>query len=310
MGPYPHNATRAVITEANPIGTDGFEFVEFAHPNPAELAALFKQMGFRQVAKHRSKDVAVFRQGDVNYLINAEPDSFAQQFARTHGPCACAMAWRVADAGAALSRSLSLGAEEVSTPSGPMELNIPGIEGIGGSHLYFVDRYGDQGSIYDVDFVWTEEADPHPEDAGLYYLDHLTHNVMRGNMDVWTGFYERLFGFREIRFFDIEGKHSGLFSRALTSPCGKIRIPINESRDDRSQIEEYLHAYGGEGIQHIACGSRDIYATVTQLGGNGLEFMPAPPDTYYQRIDTRLPGHEEPIDQLKALGILIDGEGV
>lgn len=310
MGPYPHNATRSAIIEANPIGTDGFEFVEFAHPKPAELAALFETMGFKKVAKHRSKDVAVFRQGDVNYLINAEPDSFAQQFARAHGPCACAMAWRVADAAAALAHSLEFGADEVSTPSGPMELNIPGIEGIGGSHLYFVDRYGDQGSIYDVDFVWTEDTDPHQEEAGLYYLDHLTHNVNRGNMDVWTGFYERLFGFREIRFFDIEGKHSGLFSRALTSPCGKIRIPINESRDDRSQIEEYLQAYGGEGIQHIACGSRDIYATVDKLGNNGLEFMPAPPDTYYQRIDARLPGHEEPIERLKALGILIDGEGV
>jgi len=310
MGPYPHNAQRAVASEANPAGTDGFEFVEFAHPQPRELASLFELMGFQQVARHRSKDVAVFRPGDVNYLINAETDSFAQQFARQHGPSACAMAWRVSDAGAALERSLSLGATAISVPSGPMELTIPGIEGIGGSHLYFVDRYGDQGSIYDVDFRWTGDVDPHPEKAGLYYLDHLTHNVNRGNMDTWTAFYERLFGFREIRFFDIEGKHSGLFSRALTSPCDKIRIPINESRDDKSQIEEYLHQYNGEGIQHIACGCRDIYATVSQLRQNGLNFMPAPPATYYERIDDRLPGHAEPVDVLKKLGILIDGEGV
>jgi len=310
VGPYPHSADRATVSDTNPAGTDGFEFVEFAHANPTELASLFERMGFRRVATHRSKDVAVFRQGDVNYLINAEPDSFARQFAHKHGPCACAMAWRVADAAAALERSVSLGATEVSLPSGPMELNIPGIEGIGGSHLYFVDRYGDAGSIYDVDFRWLEEPDPHPEDAGLYYLDHLTHNVSRGNMDIWTDFYQRLFGFREIRFFDIEGKHSGLFSRALTSPCGKIRIPINESRDDKSQIEEYLHEYRGEGIQHIACGSRDIYSTVRQLQQNSLAFMPSPPATYYENIDQRLPGHEEPVDKLRELGILIDGEGV
>lgn len=310
MGPYPHNAKRAQISTDNPVGTDGFEFVEFAHPEPRRLASLFERMGFRLVATHRSKDVALFRQGDVNYLINAETGSFAQQFARQHGPCACAMAWRVADAGHAIEHALSHGAKAAQVDSGPMELNIPGIEGIGHSHLYFVDRYGEQGSIYDVDFKWTAEADPRPEDAGLYYLDHLTHNVYRGNMDIWTGFYEKIFGFREIRFFDIEGRHSGLFSRALTSPCGKIRIPINESRDDKSQIEEYLHEYNGEGIQHIACGARDIYASVQQMKESGLEFMPAPPDTYYEQIDARLPGHGEPVTSLKELGILIDGEGV
>ncbi len=213
------------------------------------------------------------------------------------------------DAKYAYERAIALGAEPYIGKVGPMELSIPAVRGIGGSLLYFVDRYGDKGSIYDVDFVWTGEQDPHPEAAGLYYLDHLTHNVHRGRMDHWAGWYEKLFNFREIRFFNIEGKLTGLISRALTSPCGKIRIPINESLDDKSQIEEYLREYKGEGIQHIACGSRDIYATVEALRTNGLPFMPSPPATYYEKVDARVPGHGEPVDRMQANGILIDGEG-
>jgi 4-hydroxyphenylpyruvate dioxygenase len=219
------------------------------------------------------------------------------------------MAFRVVDANYAYQRAIELGAEPFEGKVGPMELNIPAVKGIGGSLLYFVDRYGDKGSIWDVDFIWTGERDPRPEPAGLYYLDHLTHNVHRGRMDFWAGFYEKLFNFREIRFFNIEGKLTGLISRALTSPCGKIRIPINESLDDKSQIEEYLRAYNGEGIQHVAMGSRDIYASVEALRARGLPFMPKPPDTYYARIDDRVPGHGEDVARLHANGILIDGEG-
>ncbi len=310
MGPYPHDDITPQISPLNPAGTAGFEFIEFAHPDPAALAELFITMGFRKVAQHKSKQVFLYRQGQVNYLINAEPNSFASNFVQQHGPCACAMAWRVADAQQAQQHAVSAGAKAVQLPANAGELQIPGIEGIGGSHIYFVDKYGREGTIYDVDFDWIDTPDPQPEGVGLHYIDHLTHNVMRGNMDVWTDFYTRIFGFKEIRFFDIEGRHSGLFSRALTSPCGRIRIPINESRDEKSQIEEYLKLYNGEGIQHIACGSRDIYASVEHLAKNGLEFMPKPPDTYYEGIDARLPNHAEPIDELKKLGILIDGEGV
>jgi len=210
----------------NPMGTDGFEFVEYAAPDPALLRGLFERLGFRLAARHRSKDVTLHRQGDINFIINAEPDSFAQRFARAHGPCVCAMGFRVNDAGAALGRAVGLGAKSVPSVAGPMELNIPAIEGIGGSLIYLVDRYGDR-TIYDVDFRPVREA-PNAPDAGLTYIDHLTHNVRRGNMDKWAGFYERLFNFREIRYFDIEGKLTGLVSRAMTSPCGKIRIPINE----------------------------------------------------------------------------------
>lgn len=310
MGPYPHDAPPAAITDANPMGTDGFEFVEYASTEPERLEALFATLGFRPVARHRSKRVTLWRQGDVNFVVNAEPQSFARRFAEAHGPCACAMAFRVVDAAHAYRRALALGAKPAETQVGPMELNIPAIEGIGGSQLYFVDRYGARGSIWDVDFVWEGERDPKPEGIGLYYIDHLTHNVHRGNMDVWAEWYRRLFNFREIRFFAIEGKLTGLLSRAMVSPCGRIRIPINESADEKSQIEEFLRQYRGEGIQHVALGARDIFAAVERLRAAGLAFMPSPPDTYYEKVDARVPGHGVDVDRLRRLGILIDGEGV
>jgi 4-hydroxyphenylpyruvate dioxygenase len=292
------------------MGTDGFEFVEYASTDPEKLNALFEKMGFAAVARHRSRKVTLFRQGDINFVVNAEPDSFARRFAEAHGPCACAMAFRVADAKHAFDRAIRLGATPVTNPVGPMELNIPAIEGIGGSLLYLVDRYGDQGTIYDVDFRWTGDPEPKPDGAGLYYVDHLTHNVRRGTMGKWADFYERLFNFRQIRFFNIEGKLTGLLSKAMTSPDGKIRIPINESADDRSQIEEYLRDYKGEGIQHVALGCRDVYETVETLRRRGVEFMPPPPPAYYDRVDERLPGHGEDLGRLQRLGLLIDGEGV
>jgi len=287
----------------NPMGTDGFEFVEYAAPDPQALRSLFERLGFPAIARHRSKNVTRHAQGDINFIINAEEDSFAQGFARAHGPCACAMAFRVRDAAFAYRRALELGARPGPQSAGPMELNIPCIEGIGGSLIYLVDRYGGP-SIYDVDFraVTADAAEP----TGLACIDHLTHNVIRGRMDYWTGFYERLFNFREIRYFDIEGKKTGLFSRALTSPCGRIRIPINESQDDKSQIEEYLKAYHGEGIQHIALATTDIYRTVDVLRGQGVDFQDTP-DTYYESVNERVPGHGESIVELAQRRILIDG---
>jgi 4-hydroxyphenylpyruvate dioxygenase len=288
----------------NPMGTDGFEFVEYTAPDPEALRALFSRMGFPVAARHRSKNVTLHRQGDINFVINAEPDGFGQHFARAHGPSACAMAFRVRDAAGAFARAVELGAKPVETKVGPMELRIPAIEGIGGSLVYLVDRYGER-TIYDVDFVPVPDAAPVRE-AGLTLIDHLTHNVKRGNMDRWAGFYERLFNFREIRYFDIEGKKTGLFSRAMTSPCGKIRIPINESQDDKSQIEEYIREYHGEGIQHIALFTDDIYASVDALRANGVEFQDTP-DTYYEGVDARVTGHRESLARMKERRILIDG---
>jgi 4-hydroxyphenylpyruvate dioxygenase len=289
----------------NPMGTDGFEFVEYTAPDPRALEALFERMGFAPVARHRSKQVTLYRQGEINFILDSEPDSFSQAFARVHGPSICAMAFRVRDAAKALERAADLGAEIVEGRVGPMELNIPAIKGIGGSLIYLVDRYG-KHSIYDVDFVERERADASIEDAGLLEIDHLTHNVHQGRLDYWAGFYERLFGFREMRYFDIEGQLTGLRSRAMTSPCGKIRIPINESADDRSQVEEYLAAYRGEGIQHIALRTDDIARAVDVLGRRDVRFLETP-DSYYEALDARLPGHGQNIEDLRTRGILLDG---
>jgi len=294
-----------MAAEINPMGTDGFEFVEYTAPDPQLLRGLFERLGFPVVARHRSKNVTLHSQGDINFVINAEPGSFGQRFAQAHGPSVCAMAFRVRDAAAAFERAIQLGAEPHRAQVGPMELNIPAIVGIGGSLIYFVDRYGDR-SIYDVDF---KPVNVQPlERAGLVEIDHLTHNVHRGNMDKWCEFYERLFNFREIRYFDIEGKKTGLFSRALTSPCGKIRIPINESQDDKSQIEEYLREYRGEGIQHIALSTADIYHTVDVLRGRDVAFQDTP-DTYYDSVGARVTGHRENLEELRRRRILIDGNG-
>ena len=297
---------RPEIDPVNPMGTDGFEFVEYTAPDPEALGRLFESMGFARVAKHRSKDVSLYRQGDVNFIVNAEPESFAQGFARVHGPSVCAIAFRVKNAAFAYKRALALGAWGVEGKIGPMELNIPAIKGIGDSLIYLVDRYGPKGSIYDVDFDYLPGVDPNPKGVGLTYIDHLTHNVHRGRMAEWAEYYERLFNFREIRYFDIEGKLTGLKSKAMTSPCGKIRIPINESTDDKSQIQEYLSAYHGEGIQHIALGTGDIYHSVETLRAQGVPFQTVP-DTYFEQIDARLPGHGEDLGRLTADRILVDG---
>ena len=290
----------------NPIGTDGFEFVEYTAPDVKQLSAFFEQMGFRAVGKHRSKNVTLYRQGETNFIVNAEPDSHGARFAREHGPSACAMAFRVKDAAFAYKKLIELGATPFQNQVGPMELNIPAIEGIGGSVIYLVDRYGEH-SIYDVDFVPTDPAKGFAHDgAGLTYIDHVTHNVFRGNMDKWAGFYEKLFNFREIRYFDIEGKLTGLKSRAMTSPDGNIRIPINETSDDKSQIHEYLEEYKGEGIQHIALGTDRIYDSVEALRAQGVKFQDTP-DTYYERLDNRIKGHGEDVPRLKRDRILMDG---
>jgi len=305
MGPFPHDAPRSEITAENPAGTDGFEFVEFCHPDPQVLRDLFTRMGYSHTATHKAKAVELWQQGDISYLINAEPGSMAADFAAAHGPCASAMGWRVVDARHAFEHAVRNGATPYEGEGKCMD--APAIVGIGGSLIYFIDQYYDT-SPYNAEFDWV--ADAHPRGVGFYYLDHLTHNVFRGNMDKWFEFYGRLFNFREIRFFDIQGKYTGLFSRALTSPCGKIRIPINEDRGETGQIVSYLKKYNGEGIQHIAVGTENIYDATDAIAANGLKFMPGPNDAYYEMSKTRVKGHDEPIGRMKKHGILIDGEGV
>ena len=314
-------AASPVATWDNPMGTDGFEFIEYAAPDPVAMGALFERMGFKPIARHRHKNVTLYRQGGINFIINAEPDSFAQRFARQHGPSVCAIAFRVQDAKAAYERAITLGAWGYAHTAGPGELNIPAIKGIGDSIIYFIDRWrgkngakdGDIGNIgfFDVDFEPLSSgsgAELNPKGHGLTYIDHLTHNVHRGRMAEWSGFYERLFNFREVRYFDIEGQSTGVKSKAMTSPCGKIRIPINEEGNEKAgQIQEYLDRYQGEGIQHIAMGSDDLFASVDALQLSGMKLLNTS-DTYYELLDKRIPGHGENVADLKARNILVDGK--
>ena len=304
---HPTPTTTFDIDPLNPAGTDGFEFVEYAAPDDGKtLSALFEKLGFSLVGRHRSKNILLYRQGDINFLLNNEPHSSSKKFAQNHGACCSAIAFRVKDANRAYQRAVKLGAKTVQPNSGILE-NVPVIEGIGGSYLYLVDRYGKKGNIYDQVFVPITPTPAKTPSMGLNYVDHLTHNVYRGNMDKWAEFYQHLFNFREIRYFDIEGKLTGLKSKAMTSPCGKIRIPINESSDDKSQIEEYLKIYKGEGIQHIALATDDIYQTVESLRKRNLKFLAAPPATYYDMLEKRLPNHGEDVPRLQKNALLVDG---
>lgn len=292
----------------NPMGLMGFEFVEFASPTPDTLEPFFEKLGFTLVARHRSKDVVLYRQGDINFIVNREPNSPAAYFAAEHGPSACGMAFRVKDSHKAYARALELGAQPIEIATGPMELRLPAIKGIGGAPLYLIDRFEDGKSIYDIDFEFVEGVERHPAGHGLKVIDHLTHNVYRGRMTFWANFYEKLFNFREIRYFDIQGEYTGLTSKALTAPDGKIRIPLNEeSKKGSGQIEEYLMKFNGEGIQHIALLSDNLIETIDQLGLAGVPLMTAPNDIYYEMLETRLPGHGEPVAELQARGILLDG---
>jgi 4-hydroxyphenylpyruvate dioxygenase len=292
----------------NPMGLDGFEFVEFAAPDPSVLENAFQLLGFTEVAKHRSKEVTLWCQGGINFIINNEPKSHAYYFAREHGPCACGMAFRVKDAHKAYARALEKGAQPIEIKTGPMELRLPAIKGIGGATVYLIDRYQEGTSIYDIDFNFFEGVDRHPVGCGFNIIDHLTHNVYRGRMQYWADYYEKLFNFREIRYFDIKGEYTGLLSKAMTAPDGKIRIPLNEEASQGvGQIEEYLMAFNGEGIQHIAFSCDNLLECWDRLQKQGIEFMTAPPAAYYEMLEERLPGHGEPIDELQPRGILLDG---
>ena len=292
----------------NPLGLDGFEFIEFSAPEKGLLEPVFERMGFSWIARHRSKDVDLWRQGEINLIANYEPKSPAAYFAAEHGPSACGMAFRVKNARVAYDEAIARGAEPVETRTGPMELRLPAIRGIGGAMIYLVDRYGDALSIYDIDFDYLPGVDRNPVGAGFKIIDHLTHNVYGGRMAHWGSFYERVFNFREIRYFDIKGEYTGLTSRAMTAPDGKIRIPLNEEgKAGGGQIEEYLRAYNGEGIQHIAFSCDDLPACWDRLKALGTPFAPPPPKAYYDMLEERLPGHGEPVDALQSRGIMLDG---
>jgi 4-hydroxyphenylpyruvate dioxygenase len=292
----------------NPMGLMGFEFVEFAAPAPGTLEPVFEKLGFAKVAQHRSKDVTLYRQGSINFILNHEPKSAAWYFAAEHGPSACGMAFRVKDSHKAYALALERGAQPMEMPTGPMELRLPAVRGIGGAPLYLIDRFEEGRSIYDIDFEFLPGVDRHPRGHGLRVIDHLTHNVYRGRMAYWGNFYERIFGFRELRYFDIKGEYTGLTSKAMTAPDGLIRIPLNEEASRTTgQIEEFLLKFNGEGIQHIALLTDDLVRSVDSLQRAGVPLMSAPPATYYRMLEQRLPGHGEAPAELQARGILLDG---
>ena len=304
------NLGMQVTTFENPMGIDGFEFVEFAAPagRADELHVLFQRMGFKAVLKHKSRPITVYRQNGVNFLLNEDPDSFAADFAAKHGPCACGFAIRFRKpASEVLATVLGNGGEAVEYKPASKAVDAPVVKGIGDCMLYLVDRYGDAGSMYDTDYAPIEGAEPNPAGFGLTFIDHLTHNLYFGNMEKWSQYYERLFNFREIRYFDIKGAKTGLVSKAMTAPDGIVRIPLNESDDPKSQINEYLDAYHGEGIQHIACFTDDIYTTVEKMRAAGVEFLDTP-DAYFEVIDERVPNHGEDVARLARNKILIDAD--
>ncbi|CCN06005.1 TPA: 4-hydroxyphenylpyruvate dioxygenase [Pseudomonas aeruginosa] len=292
----------------NPMGLCGFEFVEFASPTPGVLEPLFEKLGFTEVARHRSKDVSLYRQGDINFIVNREPKSQAAYFAGEHGPSPCGLAFRVKDSHKAYHRALELGAQPMDIPTGPMELRLPAIKGIGGAPLYLIDRFEDGKSIYDIDFEFLPGVDRRPKGHGFSIVDHLTHNVYRGRMTYWADFYTKFFNFQEIRYFDINGEYTGLASKAMSAPDGLIRIPLNEeARQGGGQIEEFLMQFSGEGIQHIALLCDNLLDALDRVQMAGIPLLTAPNDIYYANLEKRLPGHGQPVPELQARGILLDG---
>ena len=304
------NLGMQVTTFENPLGIDGFEFVEFAAPagQGEALHDYFRKLGFTAVLRHKRRPITVYRQGGVNFLVNEDPDSFAADFAAEHGPCACGFAIRFREpARKVFDAVVDNGGEAVADKADTRAVDAPVVKGIGDCMLYLVDRYGDRGSVYGDDYEAIEGADPDPAGYGLTFIDHLTHNLYFGNMARWSDYYEKLFNFREIRYFDIKGAKTGLVSKAMTAPDGIVRIPLNESSDPKSQINEYLDAYNGEGIQHIACFTDDIYTTVEKMREAGVEFLDTP-DTYFEVIDQRIPDHGEDVARLQRNRILIDAD--
>ena len=301
-------AMESNINLDNPIGLDGIEFVEFASPQPAALEQLFFQMGFQKIGQHKRKQVTLYRQNQVNFVINNEPGTFAAKFAKQHGPSICATGFRVKNAGRAFEQAVQRGARPIEKKNDPGSHSFPAIYGIGDSAIYFVDRYRSPVH-FDDDFRYLQ-PELYPKGRGMTVIDHLTNNVPKGELTKWVEFYQKIFNFHEVRHFDIKGKQTGLTSKAMRSPCKKITIPINEPTEGKSQIQEYLDEYRGSGIQHLAFLTGDIITTVKGLHDAGVKFLDAPPTTYYEDIPKRVPNVKESLQTVQDLSILVDGDQV
>lgn len=289
----------------NPCGLDGVEFVEFSGPDAGYFDRLFIAYGFKKVASLKERKIDLYRQGDINFIVNCDPGSFATKFAGKHGPCISATGFRTKDAVMAFRTATTRGArgymgtDTAATP-------FPAIYGIGDSLVYFVDE-GLTRKLYE-DIFKVKAEDKAPRGVGFKVVDHFTNNVPRGEMQKWCDFYTQIFNFRETRYFDIRGKQTGLISKVMRSPCNKFAVPINEPSDQKSQIQEYLDEYRGSGIQHLALLTENISETLDALRSQKQEFLAPPPDTYYRMLKDRLPGVTEDVERLRGQGILVDGD--
>jgi 4-hydroxyphenylpyruvate dioxygenase len=295
------------ITAQNPIGLMGVDFIEYSGPEAQFFEKLFKRYAFKEVGTVHGKNIKLYRQGDINYIINCEPQTFATEFAKLHGPCICATGFRVENAEHAFSTAVARGAkaydgndhQKGATP-------FPAIFGIGDSLIYFMDQKN-QDKLYNEIFAVLPE-DKAPVGAGFTAIDHFTNNVPQGEMDKWCEFYTKILNFREARFFDIRGAKTGLLSKVMRSPCGKFSVPINEPTESKSQIQEYLDEYKGSGIQHVALLTNDIVSSLESLKNSEIQFLTPPPHSYYEMLPDRVPSVSEDLPTLEKNAILVDGD--
>lgn len=294
-------------TDKNPVGILGFEFIEFSSPNSDALHKLFQQLGFSRTKSHSGKARDYYNQGDIHFIVTKEPGSFAESFVKLHGPSACATGWRVEDALRAFEVAVARGAKPA--PHADFERNgqkIPAILGVGNSIIYFIDDHKNPKRYEQMGFSALAKPDTVPS-RGFALMDHLTNNVYQGELKPLSEFYKNVFGFEEIRYFDIRGQKTGLLSFALRSPCGSFCIPINEGTEHKSQINEYLREYKGPGIQHIALLTSNIVKTMESLEGADFETLDID-DDYYDEVFQRVPGVVEDHKKIQDYKLLVDGD--
>jgi 4-hydroxyphenylpyruvate dioxygenase len=267
----------------NEIGLNGIDFVEFVSPEPAKLDRLFKDFGFSRIGHHKTANVDYYNQHDIHFFVNREPNSFATKFGQVHGAAISSMGWRVKNAKKAYELALGRGAR----PAPKGDFPWPAIYGIGDSLIYFVEYTPGFERYEKVGFAPLERPE-YVQDKGFLVIDHLTNNVQKGTMETWAKFYKEVFGFEEVRYFDIRGAKTGLTSYALRSPCGKFCIPINEAGEAKSQINEYLEEYNGPGIQHLAFLTEDILHSLDRLQGSTVKMLDID-DEYYSDIFKKIP---------------------
>jgi len=291
----------------NPLGLMGIEFTEYATPDADYMEQVFTDFGFSKLKTFKGKDIVYFNQNDIHFLLNNSREGFSAEFAKSHGPAICSMGWRVADAEAAFEEAVKRGAKP-ATDSTHKDLPYPAIFGIGDSLIYFIDVFGDKGSIYANDFEDLAEQNV-VEDKGFLRIDHLTNNVYQGTMETWANFYKDIFGFTEVRYFDIKGVETALISYALKSPCETFCIPINEGKGSKNnQIDEYLDMYDGPGVQHIAFLTNDLVSSLDKLDQSTIATLDIIPE-YYDTIFDRVPWVKEDKEKIRKHQILVDSQG-